>query len=250
MPFNNGYMYSTAIQAVRDTTNSNFGQPSDGVIGRFLNRAVEQMCAKLDAPLTNTNLAVVNPNSNVFTLPSDIWQLRNVTYSNGISTYNGNAANPGIALAAGVTVYEMVELPYDEFIQCTMSTPAGGLGGIPTVYTIIEDMNQVMTIQVYPLVSAGYINLYYYQRGMLWDPLVPSSTSNLDSVFQEPVIVWACAQTMHAREMDDRAAVFMEEYKDALAEAKIISGKRKRKNQSITVRDVTEGASVFPVWMR
>jgi hypothetical protein len=250
MPFAAGYTYATAIQAVRDITNSNFGQPPDTTIGRHLNSAIELMCSKLDAPLTNYPMQVINPNSNVFTLPTDIWQLRNVTYSNGVATYSGNAANPGISLAQGVTVYEMVELPYDEFIQNTMSTPAGGLGGIPTIYTIIADNNQTMTIQVYPLVSAGYINLYYYQRGMLWDPNNPSSMTQLDSLFQRAVILRACADTMHTREMDDRAATFLQEYKDELADAKIISGKRKRKNQSITVRDVTEGDSIFPIWMR
>lgn len=236
--FPTGYTQAQAVQAVQDETNSNFGQPPVPTIIRFLNRAVEQMCAKLDAPLTNFPIPVTVPNSNIFTLPADIWQLRNVSYSNGPAT------------TPGTTVYEMVMLPYDEFIQNTMSTPAGGLGGIPTIFTIIQDIANVMQIQVYPLVSAGFINLYYYQRGMLWDLNNPNSTSNLDSVFQEPVIWRACASTMNFREMDDRAAKYYKLYDKELEEAKVLSGKRKRKNQSITVRDVTEGDSIFPIWMR
>lgn len=237
MPFAQGYTTSGALQAVRDETNSNFGQPTDAVILSFLNRAIEQMCARLDAPLTNVSVPVIEPNSNTFQLPVDIWQMRNVSYSSGLPTQ------------PGTTVYEMVELPYDEFLQNTMSTPAGGLGGIPTIYTIIEDINQLMTIQTYPLVSTGYINFFYYQRGMLWDINNPNATSNLDSVFQECVLKRAMASTMHAREMDDRAASFLAEYQNDLAEAKEISGKRKRKNQSITVRDVNSGDSIFPFWM-
>lgn len=236
--FPTGYTQAQAVQAVQDETNSNFGQPPVPTIIRFLNRAVEQMCARLDAPLTNVSIPVTVPNSNVFTIPADIWQLRNVSYSNGDPTVEGT------------TAYEMVLLPYDEFIQNTMSTPAGGLGGIPTIFTFIEDTANVITMQVYPLVSAGFINLYYYQRGMLWDPNNPNSTSNLDSVFQECVIWRACSSTMNFREMDDRAAKYLSRYTTELEEAKALSGKRKRKNQSNTVRDVTEGDSIFPIWMR
>jgi hypothetical protein len=239
--FPTGYSQAAAIAMVQLRTNSQFGQPTAPQIVMLLNAGVEQLGLKTEPVLVNTSIPITVANTNVLTLPADLQRVRNMNYSTGPLTSPGTVA------------YEMVELPYDEFIEQTDATPAGGLGGIPTIYTITQDSSNVMVIQLYPLVSSGQVNIFYYQRPQLWSTNTSTggaTTTTVDSAFQEPVMLWTCARIMEAREDIERAKYFMDQYREAMTEARADVFRRRRKNQSNTVRNVAEGEAVTPTWIR
>jgi hypothetical protein len=233
-----GYKTSTLIAQARAKTNSKFGQPPDADIVGFANEAVEQVVARLDPILTSVPLSVLAPNSTTFVLPADVGRIKNIVYSTGS------------IFAPGTSTYEVVLLPFDEFVAAQTEIGVGGPGGIPTIAAIVSDTGNVMTLQFYPFVSTGFLNIYYYQRGLAWDPANPNSTSTLDSIFQWPVMIWTCECVLRAREMDDKADVYEKKFEPAINEAKTIVAKRRRKaDQSNVVRDVDGGGSIWPDWM-
>lgn len=232
-----GYTLQAAIAEVRNRTNANFNQPPDAVIASFLNAGVEQVAARLDPILATVPIAVTSPNTSQFTMPADLERIHSIIYT------TGSIFQPG------TTPYPIDLLPLDQFIENTVAVGYGGPGGIPSIAAISGDSNEAMVLQIYPLVSSGFLNIYYYQRPTLWDPANTGSMTTMDSVAQEPVILWGCEYTLRYRELDDRAEVYARKFEPAVQNARDIIRKRQRKDQSTTVKDVTAGTSVWPTWV-
>lgn len=236
-----GYTQASAIAMCQLRTNYTQGIPSSTNIATLLNAALEQLGIETEPLLLNASIAISVANSNTFALGNDVWRVRNMSYSNGLRG------------TVGVTEYEMVQLGFNEFIEYTDMTVASAIGGIPTVYTIIQDSFNVMTIQVYPLVSTGYINYFYSARPTLFG-LTNSygdqiTVTNIDTSFQEPAILWTCARMCEARQNMNQAQWFDKQFKEKLEAVHMLVKRRARLNGSNVVRDVSEGESVTPFWV-
>ena len=229
-------------------TNYRFGVPSASDVTTLLNAAIEQLGIETEPLLLNGSVAVTVANTNIITLPADIFRIRSMTYSTGLRG------------TIGVSEYEMVQLPVDEFIENSDYNVASAVGGIPTVYTIIQDSAAAvalgatptggqMTMQFYPLASSGYINYFYSARPTLWSAGDGTTTTNVDPAFQEPAILWTCARMCEARQNMNQARVFDEQFKAKLDSVHYLVKRRARKSGSNLVRDVSEGESVTPFWM-
>jgi hypothetical protein len=237
-----GRTSAAAIATVRRRTNMVFGEPDDSDICAMLNDGLEQV-AKLTEPILATkSLPIINPNTNLLAFPADVDRIRDANFSTG---------NPALG---GTVVYEMVQLEYNEFIQETDSTPAGGIGGIPTIYSLVADQSGVQLIQFYPYASTGYINIHYYKRPIQWyipQAGQPASYTDMDSGWQEAAILFACQQACENREdLTTGAKYFAELYKAKCEEMLTTVRRRRRKNGTVTVRDVSINESVTPIWMR
>lgn len=241
-----GRSSAQAIQTVKDRTNAQFGEPSDATILRFLNDGLEEVATRLEPIIATASLPIVTPNTNLLAFPQDVERIRDANFSTG---------NPALG---GTVVYEMVQLDYDVFIQETDSTPAGGIGGIPTIYSLIADQGGVQLIQIYPYANTGYINIHYYKRPILWylqTQGLPPSYTDLDTVFQQAALEWACSMTSESREDDVTAKRYMDLFNyrfnmDNPFNLQLIAKRRVRKRGSNTVRDVSINESVTPIWMR
>ena len=227
----------SAIATVRRRTNSVFGQPSDADILAMLNDGIEVVAEYLESVIATAALPILSANTNILAFPQNVERVRDVNFSTG---------NPS---ASGTVVYEMAQLDYDEFIQNTNSSPAGGIGGIPTMYSLISDQSGIMTVQFYPFANAGQMNLHYFKRPTLWTNS-PTSYTDLDSSWQECVLLYACSQVMENREDTVTADYFWKKYEARVEENKGDLKRRERKQGGGVIRDINEGAGVFPVWMR
>lgn len=233
------------IATVRRRTNLNFGFPSDADILAMLNDGLEAVATRIEPIIALASLPIVTPGTNIIAFPEDVERIRDINYS------TGNPALPG------TVVYEMVQMDYDIFLQNTESTPAGGLGGIPTIYSIIQDFGGLsgpgaQLVQFYPFANSGNLNLHYYKRPTLLTlPQTGVSYTDLDSIYQEAVILYACMQACENREdMGTSAKYFKGMFDTELEASNMIARRRARKPGAAVVRDVSEGASVIPVWLR
>jgi hypothetical protein len=229
-----------AIARVRNRTNLLFGQPADATMLDMLNDGLEQATTLLDPIAVNTSLPITSPNTNVLAFPLDLAHLRDINFSTG---------NPALG---GTVVYEMVQMDYDTFIQFTNSTPTGGIGGIPSFYSLIQDVSGAQLIQFYPYANTGQLNLHYYPRPTLWTlPTVPAvSYTNLDSAWQILPILYACALACENREDAVGTAEYYWKLHAAKAEEmKLTVRRRARKRGTAIVRDVSDPSSIVPIWM-
>ncbi|MGB8520845.1 MAG: hypothetical protein WCD38_11850 [Candidatus Tumulicola sp.] len=230
-----------AINRVRKRTNLVFGQPPDADVLDMLNDGLEQTAALLDPILVNASLPIVSPNTNVLALPLDVAHPRDINFSTG---------NPTLG---GTVVYEMVQMDYDTFIQFTDSTPTGGIGGIPSFYSLIQDASGAQLIQFYPYANSGQLNIHYYPRPTLWT--LPTgggvSYTNLDSAWQTLPVLYACALACENREDAAGTAEYYWKLHGAKAEEmKLTVRRRARKRGTAVVRDVSAPTSILPNWMR
>ncbi|GAC1430197.1 MAG: hypothetical protein NVSMB5_24510 [Candidatus Velthaea sp.] len=233
-----GYTQAAAVAMCQLRTNYRNGIPINSDVVALLNAAIEQLGLESEPILLNLSVAITVANTNTLVLPADIFRIRNMTYSTGVR---------GVV---GTTEYEMVELPYDTFIASTDMTVAGSLGGIPTTYTIVSDASNVLTIQLYPLVSNGYVNIFYSARPTLFSSTDGTTLTNIDTAFQEPAILWTCARMCEARQNMNQAKAFDEQFREKLERVHGLVKRRARKNGSNIVRDVTSAESIVPAWVR
>lgn len=242
----NGRSSAQAIATVKRRTNYTFGTPSDSDILANLNDGLEEVTKRIDPIIGNCSLPIVAPNTNFLAFPQDVLRVRDANYTTG---------NPALG---GSVVYEMVQLDYDVFIQETDATPAGGIGGIPAMYSLISDQSGVMLVQFYPYANSGYINLHYYKRPIQWylaENGQPPSYTDLDSTYQMPAILYACQLCAEGREDDATAMKFNKLFEWEFSpnnefNVNYIAKRRVRKRGTNTVRDVSIGESVTPTWMR
>lgn len=234
-----GLTATNAIAKVRRRTNLNFGQPSDADITAMLNDGVRLVAKRLEPIIVLTGLPIVTANTNVLALPYAVERVRDANFSTG---------NPALA---GSIVYPMVQLDYDIFVQYTDQTPAGGIGGIPTMYTLIQDASGVQLVQFYPFANVGgQINLHYYKRPTLWTS-TGSSTTDLDELWEEAVITYGCQQASESREdTQAMAPYFRKLHQEEMEDAKLESKRRIRKQGTNIVNDVSEGSSIWATWAR
>jgi len=237
-----GYSAAQAIAMVRRRTNLQFGEPSDADILATLNDGLEQAVKTTEPILATASLPIVNPNTNLIAFPTDVDYLRDVNYS---------TSNPALG---GTIVYEMVRLEYNEFIQETDSSPAGGIGGIPVLYSLIADQYGAQLMQFYPFANSGYINLHYYKRPTLWqltDTGQPASYTDLDPGWQVAAILYSCSLSCEGREdYQTGAPYYMKLYTAKIEEMGTTVRKRRRSHGVVTVRDVSVNESTTPVWIR
>jgi hypothetical protein len=240
----NGRTSVAAIATVRRRTGLKFGQPLDSEILAALNDGLEQVAGHLDPILATASIPIVSPLTNLVAAPLDVQRIRDVAY------VTGGVSQPG------TIAYEMVEVPFAELVTASGSTPSGGttqVGGIPTIYAAVGDAAGALLLQFYPLASSGALLVHYWKRPTLWTlptpPLV--SYTDLDSLWQEAVILYACAQVCEGREdITVGAAYFNRLYDAKIEENELLVKRRARKPGAGSVRDVSDGESVYPVWMR
>jgi hypothetical protein len=228
---------------IRNRTNLVFGEPTDAVLVQMMNDGIEEVARRLEPVQTNVTVAVVNPNMNMFILPQNVERVRDANYSTG---------SPG---APGTIVYELVQLDYDTFIQETDASPAGGIGGIPTIYSLIQDASGLMVCQFYPYTNTGQFNFHVFKRPLMYTTDVNGNASttsytDLDALWQGAVILFACSQICENREDYTTADRFLKMYDKTMEENMLEVKRRVRKRGTNTVRDVGVGESVIPTWMR
>jgi hypothetical protein len=238
-----GRSAAQAVATVRRRTNLNFGEPADLDIVAMLNDGIEAVSADIEPVVAMQSLLVVAPNTNMLALPLDFERVRDANFSTG---------NPAVG---GTVVYELVQLDYDSFIQETDASPAGGIGGIPTIYSLVQDSSGIMLVQFYPFANAGQFNFHYYKRPAIYvvgPGNVASATSftDLDSLWQEAVILYACSQACENREDYGTADRFFKMFEAAMEKNSLKVKRRTRKRGTNTVRDVTANESVIAPWMR
>lgn len=243
-----GRSAAQAIATVRRRTNYSFGLPNNEDILAGLNDGLEKVATRIEPVIATASLPIVAPNTNILAWPQDVERVRDVNFSTG---------NPALG---GTVVYEMLQLDFDEFIQETDSTPAGGIGGIPAIFSLIADQAGVMLMQFYPFANEGYVNLHYFKRPILWfiptngAPASPSYT-DLDSIYQEAAILYGCQIAAESREDDALATKFNKLFEwefniENPFNVQYLAKRRVRKRGTNTVRDVSAGESVVPAWMR
>ena len=142
----NGRTSTAAIATVRRRTNLVFGEPSDSDILAMLNDGLEQFTTDAEPILSSTSIPITSPGTNILAFPPDVERPRDANYSTGVIS------------SPGTIVYPMDQRDYDEFVLETDQSPVGGIGGIPTIYTLIQDTSGVQLIQFYVYANSGYVN--------------------------------------------------------------------------------------------
>lgn len=218
-----GYTGQAALAMVRLRTDEPT-YPSDANLLTLLNAAVEQVAASL-GPIRLQKPYPVIANQTVVALANDVQDIISASFSTG---------DPS---AAGVMVYPMYQYEQAQFMDLAAGFPGTG-SGPPQYYLITSDQNNAMTMQVYPPAMAGQINLYYRARPFIWGDASSGSSSNIDSMAQEAVILWTCARALEARGRGDEAkTIFTPQYDAKIAELKETIARRVAP-KSGQVRDV------------
>jgi hypothetical protein len=96
-----------------------------------------------------------------------------------------------------------------------------------------------MTLQLYPPATAGQLNTYYRARPQLWADATASSWTNLDTLAQEAVILWAIQRVLENRSRGDEGVqIFKPQMDDTIEAVKEALGRRQMARTG-QVRDVT-----------
>jgi hypothetical protein len=214
--------------------------PSATQIQAFLNAGMIEVAAEI-GPTTANEQVACTPGVFTITLPVDVMEITSASYSTDLPTN------------AGVIVYPLTQMDQRRFFDFTGGLPTVGFGP-PLAYTILTDSGGTMTFQLYPAPSGGagpnnggYVNLYYRQRPIPYADTA-TSTTNIDPIAQEPMILWACIEVLRARGRVEDIPPFEKRYADTLARAKEYT-RRRTSPPSGSVRDVYAMPSpASPYW--
>lgn len=230
-----GLTQQQAVAKVRNLTNETT-LPSDTIVTDFLNEGLEQVNDELEVLFKVWPVAVGAGLATV-PFPQDIQEFQRATFSTALPT------------APGVIEYPLTLLGSEAFVDQTGSAPT--VAGGPVIYMRwTDDENGVLTAQVYPLTTAGYVNIYGKPRPTLWDANNSNSLTNLDPTYQRVAVAWACVQTCRNRENYKKATYWQNEY-ERLLEQKRVTARDRKKSRGSVVRDVTSyGAAYLPPWMK
>lgn len=95
-----------------------------------------------------------------------------------------------------------------------------------------------LSMQLYPAAMIGQVNIYYRARPQLWADTTVNSYTNLDTMAQEAVVVYAVMRVLQARGRGGEAkGIWMPEYESHVERLKADISKRTRP-QAGRVRDV------------
>ena len=144
----------------------------------------------------------------------------------------------GPVTSAGALVYPMFQFPEGSFMDFAAGFPAVGFGP-PTAYFIFQDQGGTIQLQMYPAAMLGQLNVYYRARPILWNASVPKSTTNLDSMFQEAVVLWTVARVLEGRGRGGEAQQIWEPQIARKMEELRTRISRRSSPKSGRVRDVT-----------
>jgi hypothetical protein len=101
-------------------------------------------------------------------------------------------------------VYPMFQLEPTSFMNQAAGFPGVG-NGPPIFWMAYNDASSVITAQVYPPCMNGQLNIYYRGRPTLWADTTINSSTNLDTLSQEAVILWTCCRVLEAVQRGDEA---------------------------------------------
>ena len=170
---------ANAIALVQNRTGQTSGLPTPAVILTFLNEAIEYVERRLGAVFANDSITIAQGSDSV-ALPPDMQEIINVNYSVSLPTTTNAVLYP-------------IQLVQEGAFERLVGFAPGQSSGYPTLAFIQSDASGVMTLQLYPVIqTAGFINLYYKQRPALFADTTNNSVTNVDSMYQEAMITWAC----------------------------------------------------------
>jgi hypothetical protein len=229
-----GYPSLTAVQYVRDEINEP-NLPSNQTVLNFLNRGVEQVESFLGAlRLWGVYPTVANQTTQALT--NDTQEVLSCSWSTGPVTNQGSL------------VYPMQQLDQGSFMDNAGGFPNVGFGP-PQWWFTFMDQNNVQQIQMYPAAMVGQLNVYYRARPNLWTLTAGGANAvqtNIDSIAQEAVLIFAMIRTLRNRGRAAEAkqvwepefAAKMQELKDAITKRTAPKGGQ--------VRDVRNRS--YPSW--
>ena len=189
------------------------------------NAGIEQIEAEIGGIRLLGNYPTVD-NQIVQSLTADTQDIISCSWSTGPVT------------SPGALVYPMFQFPEGSFMDFAAGFPAVGFGP-PTAYMVYQDQSGVMQLQMYPQAMLGQLNVYYRARPVLWDPANNLSTTNLDSMFQEAVVLWTVARVLEGRGRSGEAKDIWEPQIQRKMEELKARINRRTNPKSGRVRDVT-----------
>jgi hypothetical protein len=133
------------------------------------------------------------------------------------------------------------------------SPPVTGTAAPPTANTAIgSGTGGALAVQLYPAAMLGQVNIYYRARPLLWADTTNNSWTNLDTMAQEAVVLFALSRVLAARQRKDewQSGGWSDEYKSMIESLKE-SMNRRTVPASGQVRDVTNRSfPSAPFWLR
>jgi hypothetical protein len=232
-----GYTASAAIAMVRLRSNEYTAQ-TDAQVLTLLNAGIEQVEAEIGGIRLYLPYDVTS-GQQVITFNEDIQDIFSMSFSTGPLT-----PAPSTAI-----VYPMRMLEPEQFMQQCSGFPGVGAGP-PTYFMIYQDENSVMTAQLYPPCMLGQLNVYYRGRPQLWADATVNSTTNLDTMAQEAVILWAICRVLESVQRGDESKdIFGPQYDDRVQKLKESMARRSVPKRG-QVSDVCSygGYSSVPWW--
>jgi hypothetical protein len=160
------------------------------------------------------------------TSSSGPFYLQSTTANGGPVTIGNTFTLPGTLLATGTT-------------PPTTNTAIGsGTGG-------------ALAMQLYPAAMLGQINIYYRARPQLWADTTSNSWTNLDTMAQEAVVLFAVGRVLATRQrMDEWKSIWEPMYKGTIEDLKEAMNRRTTP-KSGQVRDITNRSfPSSPFWLR
>jgi len=182
----------------------------------------------------------VTAGQQVVTFTEDVQDVFSMSFSTGPLT-----PAPSTAI-----VYPMWQLEPQTFMQQCSGFPGVGAGP-PTYYMVYQDESNVMTAQLYPPCMLGQLNVYYRGRPELWSDATTNSSTNLDTLAQEAVVLWTCCRVLEANQRGDESKdIFQPQFDTQIQKLKDSMARRSVPKQA-QVRDVTSqgGPSAMPWWL-
>jgi hypothetical protein len=233
-----GYSASAAIAMVRLRSNEYTAQ-TDAQVLSLLNAGVEQV----EGELGGIRLYLpydVTVGQQVITFGEDIQDIYSMSFSTGPLT-----PAPSTAI-----VYPLFQLEPQDFMQTAAGFPGVGAGP-PTWYMIYNDENGVMTAQLYPPCTLGQINVYYRARPQLWADTTVNSTTNLDTLAQEAVILWTICRVLESVQRGDETKdIFGPQYEDRIQKLKDSMARRSVPKQGrVTDVNAYSYPTTTPWWL-
>jgi hypothetical protein len=157
----------------------------------------------------------------------------------------------GVSNATGYNVYvSTTNAPGSFYLQNASPTTLGTaftIPATPTTGTANPPVSNLATgsgtggalfMQLYPAAMIGQVNIYYRARPQLWADTTVNSYTNLDTMAQEAVVVYAVMRVLQARGRGGEAkGIWMPEYESHVERLKADISKRTRP-QAGRVRDV------------
>ncbi len=225
---------SDAILEIRNRTGNTSGQPTDDIIRRFLNRGLQNLERQIGG-IYATGSEPIAQGVNTITLPADYQNVININYSTTLPT------------ASNAVVYPIQLLQEGAFERIVGYLPSQSIG-FPTYAFVQTDASGLLTLQFDGILqTAGFINVYYKQRPQQYTD-TDKSVVQLDPMYEEGMIAFACAATCQNRaQYGPPLTYWNKEYRQSIDELRIAVQERTVPQRAV-VADVSMDALAVPGW--